>query len=147
MLPPGEGQPPGAAPVAAASGILGVTGEPSQDAWVSFGLYQFRHTEQWLEVPRLIQWLPEMELVWGQPDEEWAGFDFETGYQTGPPATRSDAERSLGTRESESGAWREPAQSGGSSRVCQRRVGYALRSASGWVRRRIKGSRCPQRLM
>ena len=59
---------------------LGATGEPGRDERASLGLYQFSHTQEWLEVPGLIQRLPEMELVWGQPGEQWVGFDFETHY-------------------------------------------------------------------
>ena len=78
---PGEAEPPGGGPVTEAFGVLGVTGEPGQDAWASFGLYRFSHMEQWLEIPGLIGRLPQLELVWGQPEEQWAGFDFGTDYQ------------------------------------------------------------------
>ena len=82
VLRPGEARPPGGGPVVEAFRLLDVAGEPGQDDWASFGLYQFSHMEQWLEVPGLIQRLPEMELVWTQPEEAWAGFDFKTDYQT-----------------------------------------------------------------
>ncbi len=81
-LLPGEAQPRGGGPVTEAFRVLGVTGRPGQDQWVSFGLYQFNHMQQWLEVPGLIKRLPRMELVWGQPDEDWAGFNFDTDYHT-----------------------------------------------------------------
>jgi len=79
---PGAAKPPGGGPVTEAFGVLGVTAEPGRDAWVSFGLYRFSRMEQWLEVPGLIGRLPQMELVWGQPEEKWAGFDFDSDYQT-----------------------------------------------------------------
>ena len=79
---PGESPPPGGGPVTEAFRLLGVASQPGQDAWVSFGLHRFSHMPQWLEVPGLIAQLPQMELVWGQPDEEWAGFDFDTDYHT-----------------------------------------------------------------
>ncbi len=74
---PGEGLPQGGGPVVEAFRVLGVTGEPGR----SLGVHPFSHTKQWLEVPGLIERLPAMELVWGQPDEEWAGFDFDTDYK------------------------------------------------------------------
>ena len=82
VLQPGEALPPGGGPVAEAVRRLGATGEPGRDERASLGLYQFSHTQEWLEVPGLIRRLPEMELAWGQPGEQWVGFDFETDYQT-----------------------------------------------------------------
>ena len=82
VLLPGEGRPPGGGPVTEAFRLLGVTGGPGQDEWVSVGLYQFTRMQQWLEVPGLIRRLPGMELVWEQPDEDWEGFDFDTDYHT-----------------------------------------------------------------
>ena len=82
VLQPGEALPPGGGPVAEAVRRLGATGEPGRDERACLGLYRFSHTQEWLEVPGLIQRLPEMELAWGQPGEQWVGFDFETDYQT-----------------------------------------------------------------
>jgi hypothetical protein len=81
VLLPGEGRPPGGGPVVEAFRLLGVVAGPGQDARASFGLYRFSHMQEWLEIPGLIQRLPEMELVWDQPGEQWAGFDFETDYK------------------------------------------------------------------
>ena len=82
VLQPGEALPPGGGPVAEAVRRLGAAGEPGRDERACLGLYRFSHTQEWLEVPGLIQRLPEMELAWGQPGEQWVGFDFETDYQT-----------------------------------------------------------------
>jgi hypothetical protein len=82
VLQPGEALPPGGGPVAEAVRRLGAIGQPGPDERASLGLYQFRHTQEWLEVPGLIRRLPEMELAWGQPGEQWAGFDFQTDYHT-----------------------------------------------------------------
>jgi len=86
---PGEAEPPGGGPVTEAFGVLGVTGEPGQDAWASFGLYRFSHMEQWLEIPGLIGRLPQLELVWGSPRSSGQGSTSAPTIRPGPAATRS----------------------------------------------------------
>jgi hypothetical protein len=75
---PGDRQSAGGGPVAEAFRILGMSAEPGR----ILGVQPFRHTTQWLEVPGLVQRLAELDLVWRQPEEALAGFDFDTDYKT-----------------------------------------------------------------
>lgn len=63
------------------SACLALWASPARMSGSASVFTQFSRMEQWLEVPGLIKRLPEMELVWAQPGEAWADFDFDTDYQ------------------------------------------------------------------
>lgn len=83
-FPAGDPWPPGGGPIDEALRLVGATVDrPGADEFECVGLNRFRHTQQWLDLPALIERLPEMDLQW-RKQYSWADFQTTvTGYTFG----------------------------------------------------------------